>query len=1681
MIKRVLAAMMAFVLIFSCMPVTNAHAADTATTASGTTYYVSSLKGAEENDGTSESAPFASLLKINEITLQPGDRVLLERGSIFVDEYLHIQGSGSKDAPIIIDAYGDESQPLPLIQTNGNGVWYQDYGKSLDNSWHKYQGNVSSCILLYDVEYIEISNIAMTNEGNFAEGEVYNTYGRMDRTGVAGIAENIGTVDHIYLRNLDIRNVQGSVHDKHMANGGIYLLCHNPDDESATGVSRFDDVLIEGCRLDEVNRWGIAVGYTAYWDQFAYGSTIDPEVCQTYGSTNVVIRNNYLTNVGGDGITTMYCYQPLIEYNVLDGYCQDMTIDIYGDYNQRVAAGIWPWMCKTPILQYNEAYNSTLCPDAQAWDADWGDNAIYQYNYSCNNAGGAIMFCGQYACNTVFRYNISQYDLEGVLNLASSPNGEIYNNVFYIKEGVKVNRTGMSGGTGNTISNNIFYDTGSTPATATYGNWGDITAEWSNNIYYNYATTPDDAYAITADPLFVDPGNGPTGAQETGLVHSRSAFDGYQLQAGSPAIDAGMPIADNGGLDFFGNTVDLLPDIGAYDAGTCTADASSAQVVDLELGASVTLTDLTGDYADTTPTVSDSRIASVALARKDGVSQSTVSDTAATSLENGASYMICNVNTGSAVTSVMGNASYWGTQALLLSSDKTLADSNTWTLEASGSGYKIRSADGTYLSIALNASSLGTSGDTFTAATNGSDNVWTFLNSSGYYLDNLGRYDFLGGWTEIGNSSTWKLYKIETATLDAVTELTFTGLYPGVTNIVVGDTLYQVRVSGQLQEVELEVGETAAFTDETGNYTDADTGSLDETVATVALSGAATQTKSLGAKVTTLTSGGQYVIVNTRAAKPLTNAEATAAAAAGAGSGLNLTGTKENVVDNGVWTITGSDGSYTVQDCNGKYLTVGSTTAGITDTPTTLSLNYNGSTWTISLSSAYLNDFGGAGSCAAGWQDSSAATDSGSQWDIYEVALTDEESGGTQITFTAVGSGETHVQIGDIMYHITVADAAHSYENGFCGHCDEYEPAALVNGVYEIGNAGQLYWFAKLVDSGTLDADAILTADITVNDEVLIDGALNEDGSFRKWNAIGANAKQYAGTFDGQNFTVSGLYFDNDKTTGGYIGLIASMSETGVVRNVTVSDSYFCGYRYIGAVVGQNNGGLIENCRNAGAIITGSSSNIGGIAGGSTGTVTGCSSSGEISSDEGNNIGGIVGGNSGTVELCFNTGAVLSECCSDEHCVGGIVGENTDGTIRNCYNTGAITNDGSAAGGIAGKADGGAIENCHNVGDVSGKTNAGGVIGKAYNTPTVGNCYYLADSETDALDGTTAKSAAVFASGEVAYLLNGSTSEGDLVWKQTLGSAAYPTFAGGTVYQDGDSYINGTHSHTPAEAVRENEVPATCTEDGSYDSVVYCSDCGAEISRDTVTVPATGHTYEDGVCTVCGTAEGAAQNTATNAVYATVSEALKAAEAGQTVILLTDCTESDVMVTPGITLDLNGHELTANYTVGFSSASIVDNVGSGRLITSAANVVLDEGNAMIPVYDGEGYLFTKAGFAIAQDTTYTGEGIKINAVAYPVNMEVVELLKDGGTDNNVQIMILLSWDTDQGVGTQRFVFTDAVVGQVYSSNDGTWSGYGKMFSMVVTGFGNIENLNARIAVISDTNAEYISSITVGIS
>lgn len=91
-------------------------------------YFVSSINGNDANDGLSESTAFKSLLKINELEINAGDEILLQKGSVFENEFLHLKNCGNIDGEkIVISSFGDGDE-LPHIKTNGNGVWYQDYG-----------------------------------------------------------------------------------------------------------------------------------------------------------------------------------------------------------------------------------------------------------------------------------------------------------------------------------------------------------------------------------------------------------------------------------------------------------------------------------------------------------------------------------------------------------------------------------------------------------------------------------------------------------------------------------------------------------------------------------------------------------------------------------------------------------------------------------------------------------------------------------------------------------------------------------------------------------------------------------------------------------------------------------------------------------------------------------------------------------------------------------------------------------------------------------------------------------------------------------------------------------------------------------------------------------------------------------------------------------------------------------------------------------------------------------------------------------------------------------------------------------------------------------------------------------------------------------------------------------------
>ena len=399
------------------------------------TYYFSSEKRSFE-DG-SLLHPYSSFKVLDNLELQEGDSILIACNSVFHNEYLHIYDKDN----LTISSYGDGSKPI--LDAKGEGIWLQDYGCPLDNPNHIYKAQVSSTILLFDCNNIKIENLQLQNSSE--EKTNYSDALKLDKTGLAVVAQDRGTISNITLSNLNVCHVKGNVYDKHICNGGIYFAALKP---SSNEIPRFDHVLISKCFVKDVSRWGIAVGYTYLWDKFS-GTKTSKEIFMKYGNTNIGIEDTYVKDIGGDGITVMYALAPQVRHCRADSVALEMNDRFYLeplDRQGKVAAGIWPWKCLDARLEFNEVYDTKLNQDGMAYDADSGWNTLYENNYSHSNEGGAVMFCLEEAIGSVYKNNVSDDDLGGIFSPADCPEAIIANNVIYKRKSVPLLRDRMSGG-----------------------------------------------------------------------------------------------------------------------------------------------------------------------------------------------------------------------------------------------------------------------------------------------------------------------------------------------------------------------------------------------------------------------------------------------------------------------------------------------------------------------------------------------------------------------------------------------------------------------------------------------------------------------------------------------------------------------------------------------------------------------------------------------------------------------------------------------------------------------------------------------------------------------------------------------------------------------------------------------------------------------------------------------------------------------------------------------------------------------------------------------------------------------------------------------------------------------------------------------------------------------------------
>ncbi|MBR5437423.1 MAG: hypothetical protein IKV21_00755, partial [Clostridia bacterium] len=466
---------------------------------------------------------------------------------------------------------------------------------------------------------------------------------------------------------------------------------------------------------------------------------------------------------------------------------------------------------------------------------------------------------------------------------------------------------------------------------------------------------------------------------------------------------------------------------------------------------------------------------------------------------------------------------------------------------------------------------------------------------------------------------------------------------------------------------------------------------------------------------------------------------------------------------------------------------------------------------------------------------------------------------------------------------------------------------------YEISTAEELAYIAK-TGGDWLGYNYILTADICLNDtELTVDehGNLTADtSSLNEWTPI----DDFNGIFDGNGFSVSGIYVDVTDSAGFFSKL------SGSVKNLTIENAYIRGGTYVGGICGRSsiagkcianctfngtvigtdcvagitgytdgyNGSNITDCTNNGNIRSsgGKTGGIVGNAGTYTASVQKCVNNGSVISD-GDNVGGICGYYFWTVYDCVNNGSVTGNnnvggICGYKHvpignsinngnvkgnnCIGGIVGYSTsDSNGENVHNTGTVSGE-AYVGGICGYGTGRdsddyfTLKEASNIGDVKGDSYVGGLIGYTYNT----NVY---DSySTGNVVGNTSVGAfighseSVWGRGEVknCYYLKTDSVNPNLTGFGNAGDYE------GIIRDKKASFFPILSDPTSDPAFKylgykNGEIDSPINSDNSCDAV--CNNCGEDrgISHSTETVPA-----KNAECTEAGYTEGVYCNLCSN-------------------------------------------------------------------------------------------------------------------------------------------------------------------------------------------------------------------------
>ena len=401
---------------------------------------------------------------------------------------------------------------------------------------------------------------------------------------------------------------------------------------------------------------------------------------------------------------------------------------------------------------------------------------------------------------------------------------------------------------------------------------------------------------------------------------------------------------------------------------------------------------------------------------------------------------------------------------------------------------------------------------------------------------------------------------------------------------------------------------------------------------------------------------------------------------------------------------------------------------------------------------------------------------------------------------------------------------------GVTGNGTEAEPFILKT-------ADHLAWFRDYVNTGKTSACAKIADDVEEIDmsSVCHKADAEKQVAELSWTPIGS--KKYQGTFDGNGKTIRNLFISSTSNEIGFFGCAADCR----IKNITFDNAKVKGNDNCstGILAGYAGSCVIENIKTTGNCSVEGQYETGGIAGRANGNISNCENHAIVNGLH--SVGGIVGicfDSENSITSCANYGAITGT----DQFVGGIIGYFGEGSLQNSANYGNITGD-TRVGNLIGYANICNINNVLGIGNITANhancnglivgadasSSASGIL--AYNSSakmTIGGTELTGDAvvaigsgsltypegknEADVVKAFTPEQ---LKSGEVAYLLNGSKSEGELAWYQKLGSDAYPVVKaakGNTVYHGSFRYCDNTaasYSNSTSEDVLVHQMSAT--------------------------------------------------------------------------------------------------------------------------------------------------------------------------------------------------------------------------------------------------------------------------------